>query len=121
MESIGVVTLVAFFVFAAARLRSRAMHWLLLRILLDVLFLFPLLLPLPLLNIISIQYLCGIMGFRKVQQEQLDVARLQGLGFCGRFWRLTFPTAWVWLLAGLMVGWIQIALAGLALMFSMFP
>jgi len=108
MVSIGGVTLVAFLAFAAARLRFCAPRWL--RILLDILFLFPFLIPWPLFNIISIQYLCGIMGLRKVQQEQLDVARLQGLGFCGCFWRVTFPAARFWLLAGLAVGWIQAAL-----------
>jgi molybdate transport system permease protein len=54
-------------------------------------------------------YLCAVMGFRRVDREAIDAARLQGLGRCGIFWRLFFPAAWPWLLGGLAVGLFRAA------------
>lgn len=106
--STAVVLLIAT---VAARVRFSASRGL--RTILDVLFFLPLLCPLEFLggtcrNILLIEagamlpilYLCGILGFRKVDHETLDAARLQGLGTCGTFWRFFVPAAWQWLLGG---------------------
>jgi len=95
----------------AARVRFSASRGL--RTILDVLFFLPLLCPLEFLGgtcrnilvseagaMLPILYLCGILGFRKVERETLDAARLQGLGACGTFWRFFVPAAWKWLLGG---------------------
>ena len=52
-------------------------------------------------------YLCAIMGFRQVRPEWIDVARLQGVGRCGIFWRVWFPVAWPWLVAGIAIGFLR--------------
>lgn len=49
-------------------------------------------------------YLCAIMGFRKVSQELIDAARLQGLRSCGIFFRVFFPQGYPWLLGGFIIG-----------------
>jgi len=55
-------------------------------------------------------YLCAVMGFRRIQREWTDAARLQGLGRCGIFWRVWFPPARLWLAAGLALGLLRVAL-----------
>lgn len=103
---------------AAARLRFSSPRGL--RAVVDVLFLLPLALPSPFLvawtlgcsdfsledlfAAIPLFYLCALMGFRRVEAETREAARLQGLGPCGRFWRVDFPVAWRWLAAGLALG-----------------
>ena len=95
----------------AARVRFSASRSL--RRVLDVIFFLPLLTPLELIggtcrNILLVEggamlpilYLCGILGFRKVERETLDAALLQGMGACGTFWRFFVPAAWRWLLGG---------------------
>ena len=52
------------------------------------------------------------MGFRRVDRETIEAARLQGLGHCGIFWRVWFPVAWKWLTAGMLLGLIRSALFG---------
>ena len=106
--STALLTLIAV---GAARLRFSATKGL--RWLLDILFFSPLLVPAFFIHgtatnivygeaaiMLPILYLCGILGFRKVERETLDAARLQGLGTCGTFWRIFFPTACPWLLGG---------------------
>ncbi|MCX6966759.1 MAG: ABC transporter permease subunit [Verrucomicrobia bacterium] len=139
MEPLGISLLAApfwAFVFLlisamAARLRFSASRGL--RTRLDILFLLPLAIPefavlcapfldlgpgpsailaLDLIWAVPVFYLCAIMGFRKVSQETVDAARLQGLGQCGIFWRVFFPVAWPWLLASIGVVFIRGALLG---------
>lgn len=97
----------------AARVRFSASRGL--RTTLDVLFLLMLVLPSWLISffhfgniptlmaaeMLPFFYFCAAMGFRHVNREAMDAARLQGLGQCGIFWRLFFPAAWPWLLGGL--------------------
>ena len=103
---------------AAARLRFSAPHRL--RLAVDILFLLSLALPAPLVVSTAIHcpdvsvedlfaaiplfYLCALMGFRRVEAETVEAARLQGLGRCGIFWRVYFPAAWPWLTVGLALG-----------------
>ncbi|MEI6560890.1 MAG: hypothetical protein WCO68_02275 [Verrucomicrobiota bacterium] len=103
--------LLTFVAAGAARIRFSAPKGL--RQVLDILFFSPLLVPAFFIHgtymnivygeaaiLLPILYLCGILGFRKVERETLDAARLQGLGMCGTFWRIFVPTAWLWLLGG---------------------
>lgn len=119
-----VTTLAALLAFAAARLRFSVPRGI--RTVLDFLFLLPLALPSPLVINFGMQYtdlsigdivfavpvfyLCAVMGFRRVQPECVDAARLQGLGPCGIFWRVWFPAAWPWLAAALALGWFRNAI-----------
>jgi ABC-type Fe3+ transport system permease subunit len=51
-------------------------------------------------------YFCAWMGFRKVQPEWIEAAQMQGMGPCGRFWRIWVPTAKGWLfVAALLALW----------------
>ncbi len=107
-----IVAAVLFFIAtAAARMRfsaPRGVRWGL-----DIVFLLPLALPLNLLALSSfvyegiavlpILYVCGIAGFRNVNRETLEAARLQGMGNCGAFWRLFVPAARFWLLGGMAI------------------
>lgn len=122
------ITLAALVAFAAARLRFSVPRGV--RIALDILFLLPLVLPCialgftaaqelrPLTLIIMAEslvtlplfYLCAAAGFRRVQSEWIDAARLQGLGRCGIFWRVWFPAAGPWLAAGFVLGLLKSAL-----------
>ena len=123
-------TLAALAAFLAARIRfslSRAS-----RTVLDILFLLPLALsPYTLVNAacrfwshspsivfvidniaaLPIFYLCAWMGFRNVDPETMDAARIQGLGHCGIFWRVWFPAAWPWLVSGFALGLLRYAIA----------
>lgn len=122
-----IATLVAALIsFAAARLRFSLSP--MARTLLDVLFLAPLVTPPSLLawllfavNIkneivllagdtltaVPILYLCAWIGFRRVRQEWIDAARIQGDGPCGLFWHVWFPTARLWLLAGFVLALLR--------------
>ena len=116
----GLAALVAF---SAARLRFSLAR--IPRTALDILFLLPLALSPSLaiyitcsflaqaehiaigadsITAIPLFYLCAWMGFRRVDRETIDAARLQGLGRCGIFWRVWFPAAWPWLLGGFVIG-----------------
>ncbi|MEI8233619.1 MAG: ABC transporter permease subunit [Verrucomicrobiota bacterium] len=118
----------------AARIRFSARRGL--RVALDVLFLLPLAFPsatpgyaiiipflfkpvsqsmlsvatgVECLFLLPIFYLCAVMGFRRVDRETIEAARLQGVGRCGIFWRVFGPVAWPWLVAGFALGWFRIA------------
>ena len=112
------------------------------RAVLDVLFLLPLALPsaataahplslyLPFgseamllaatdsLSALPLFYLCAVMGFRRVDPETVDAARLQGLGRCGTFWRAWVPVAGPWLALGLGLGFLRSVCLALLIAFS---
>jgi len=126
----------------AARVRFSASSGL--RWVLDILFLLPLVMPaaiayffaydfrvdmegafptIPLvvfdnsIGALPIFYLSAIMGFRQVQQEWIDAARLQGYGLLGVFWRVFLPTARPWLAVGLALGFLRGAIFSLLISF----
>ncbi len=120
----AVITTVIALMVAAAAARARFSASRGLRLALDIVFLSPLVLPLQLiktgscvfsdldaLSMLPILYLCAIAGFRTVNRETLEAAKLQGMGRCGTFWRFFVPAGWKWLLVGAALLLIRLTVA----------
>jgi ABC-type Fe3+ transport system permease subunit len=121
LSSLIATALLSLIAAAAARLRYSASKGL--RIALDILFFLPLLVPIEWISgtcrnivleeggaLLPFLYLCGILGFRSVERETIEAARLQGSGPCGIFWRVFWPGAWPWLLGGAAVLFTRLVL-----------
>lgn len=122
----AVIDTVIALLIAAAAARARFSATGVVRWVLDIIFLFPLLLPLRLfqtgscvfsdldaLATLPILYLCAVAGFRNVNRETLEAAKLQGMGRCGTFWRFFVPTGWKWLLGGAALLFIRLVVAAM--------
>ena len=134
----AVITTVIVLMVAAAAARARFSASRGVRLALDIVFLSPLVLPLELIRpsiclyfgictlpnldpvrMLPILYFCAIAGFRNVNSETLEAAKLQGMGRCGTFWRFFVPTGWKWLLGGAALLLIRLVVA--AVLFPSFP